>query len=165
MAISTRPIDSDAATGADALVLGSIGYERFPQVTEFADHLRAAGIERLVDVRELPISRRRGFAKTALSEALAAVGIEYVHLRALGNPKPIRDLYKSGRPTEGRRRYAAHLAEHGDDALDTLLEHLDERRCALMCVEHDVEVCHRQVIIDALRDRASRDVIVRDLGQ
>ena len=59
--------------------------------------LREAGVQRLVDVRKFPSSRRRGFSKTALAAALDAAGIEYVHARALGNPKPNRDLWRAGR--------------------------------------------------------------------
>jgi uncharacterized protein (DUF488 family) len=53
--------------------------------------LKVAKITRLIDVRELPISRRKGFAKTALSTALAVAGIEYVHLKGPGDPKDGRE--------------------------------------------------------------------------
>ena len=134
-----------------ALWVGSIGYENFRDVADFAQHLRRAGVERLIDVRELPISRRPGYAKTALGEALAAEGIEYVHIRGLGNPKALRDLYRSGRVPEGRQRYSAYLLEERRDELDALRALLEEKHCALMCVEHDQKVCHRDVIFEALR--------------
>jgi uncharacterized protein (DUF488 family) len=144
------------ATGANAVTEGlwvaSVGYERHRHAAEFAQLLRRARIERLIDVRELPISRRRGYAKTALSEALAVEGIEYVHMRALGNPKPFRDLYKSGRVQEGRAAYERHLLDERVDALRELVPLLEEKRSALMCVEHDAAICHRAVIFDALRD-------------
>src|SRR4051812_18176245 len=56
----------DARTASATLRVWSIGYERYKQNHEFAARLHSAGVERLVDVRELPISRRRGYAKTAL---------------------------------------------------------------------------------------------------
>ncbi|WTY53947.1 DUF488 domain-containing protein [Micromonospora sp. NBC_01412] len=37
-----------------------------------------------------PISRKRGFSKSALSQALATQGIVYEHRRELGNPKENR---------------------------------------------------------------------------
>ena len=40
---------------------------------------------------------------------MADVGVEYVHIKALGNPKPFRDLYKSGNVEEGQRCYEEHL--------------------------------------------------------
>jgi len=134
------------------LWVGSIGYERYRQNSDFARQLLRWRVERLIDVRELPISRRRGYAKTALRLALANEGIEYIHVRALGNPKPIRDLYKSGSPREGRRLYEAHVLTEQRTALSGLEALLREKRSALMCVEHDPGICHRTAIIDLLRD-------------
>ena len=111
-----------------------------------------ANVERLIDVRELPISRKRGFAKTALSEALATAGVEYVHLRALGNPKEFRDLYKSGKVSAGKTAYRRFLLSERCEELADLDRILREKRSALMCVEHDPVICHRQVILDALQD-------------
>jgi Protein of unknown function, DUF488 len=96
---------------ATCLWLASVGYELHKDPIAFAQHVRAAGVERLIDVRELPISRRRGYAKTALGQAMADAGVEYVHIKALGNPKPFRDLYKSGQVDEGQYRYKEHLLE------------------------------------------------------
>jgi hypothetical protein len=95
--------------GEQLLWVGSIGYEHYRVNTDFAAQLSRMGVERLIDVRQLPISRRRGYAKTALGAALAAEGIEYVHMRGLGNPKPTRDLYKSGHTAEGRAGYEEYL--------------------------------------------------------
>lgn len=141
------------------LRVGSVGYERYKDNADFARRLSEAGVERLVDVRELPISRRRGYAKTALSEAMAAAGIEYVHVRALGNPKPFRDMYKAGRAEEGRAHYERFLREERADALHGLVELLQEKKMtALMCVEHDPATCHRSVITDALRGDNRLDI-------
>ena len=144
-----RPVEPVPAM--PALWVGSVGYEKHKDSREFGLMLRDAGVERLVDVRELPISRRRGYAKTALGQAMASVGIEYVHVRALGNPKPFRDMYKAGRTGEGREHYERYLLGEQRDALDELVEMLREKRSALMCVEHDPATCHRTVIVDALR--------------
>jgi len=144
--------------------IGSVGYERHKDNRDFARMLSDAGVERLVDVRELPISRRRGYAKTALGEAVGNVGVEYVHVKLLGNPKPFRDLYKSGRADEGRRRYAAFLLAERQDALRELAVLLGSKRTALMCVEDDAAVCHRSVIIDALRNELGMELEVADIA-
>lgn len=148
---------------AKRLWLGSIGYERHKDHRLFAQHVKRAGVERLIDVRELPISRRRGYAKSALGDAMAAVGVDYVHLKALGNPKPFRLLYKSGKLEEGRRRYEEHLALQSD-ALASLVPLLQEKRCALMCVEHDPSTCHRAVIVKVLRDELGLQLDVAELS-
>src|SRR5215208_2853638 len=61
----------------------TIGYEQHAEPSSLVDALRTAGVRRLVDVRELPLSRRRGFSKTALAAALATAEIEYQHVREL----------------------------------------------------------------------------------
>jgi hypothetical protein len=147
-----------------ALWVGSVGYECHKDHRAFAQHLSRAGIERVLDVRELPISRRRGYAKSALSRAMAEVGIEYVHLKALGNPKPFRDMYKSGRVEEGRRCFEAHLLTKRRDALRDLVPLLRDKRSALMCVEHDPTTCHRTVILDALREELGLELDVAQIA-
>ncbi len=147
-----------------ALWVGSVGYERHKDSRAFGEHLRDSGVQRLIDVRELPISRRRGYAKTALSEALAEAGVEYVHVKALGNPKPLRDLYKSGRVEEGRARYREHLLNEHRQDLQELVGLLREKPSALMCVEHDPSTCHRTVIVEALTDELEVQLDLVDLA-
>ena len=154
---------SEGAAAASTIWVGSAGYERHKDNRDFAQALADAGIARLVDVRELPISRRRGFGKSALMAAMAEAGIEYVHVRALGNPKPFRDLYKAGRTDEGRAAYEAFVLEERQEALAALAEMLREKPGALMCVEHDPTTCHRTVILDALRSRLSLDLVVAEV--
>lgn len=149
-------IEVDSGSGAceepGQVWVGSVGYETHRDVDLFAAMVASAGVERLVDVRELPISRKRGFAKTALSEALERAGVEYLHLKSLGNPKRFRDLYKSGDVEGGRSGYEHFLRSERLDALAALEGLLHEKRSALMCVESDQSICHRDVILDALRD-------------
>ena len=63
-----------------------IGYEG-ENVDSLVAKLLAWKIAVLVDVRLNAISRKRGFSKRSLSEALDAVGITYVHLPNLGQPQ------------------------------------------------------------------------------
>ena len=146
------------------LWVGSIGYELHKDHLAFARRVQAAGVERLIDVRELPISRRRGYAKSALAQAMANVGVEYIHIRALGNPKRFRDLYKSGRVEEGQARYQEHLLGEQRGALEDLGPLLREKPSALMCVEHDPATCHRSVILEALRGDLGLDLDVAEIG-
>ncbi|HVA20110.1 MAG TPA: DUF488 domain-containing protein [Solirubrobacteraceae bacterium] len=155
---------SETPKATTGLWVGSIGYELHKDHPAFARHVRAAGVKRLIDVRELPISRRRGYAKSALAEALTDAGVEYIHIRALGNPKPFRDLYKSGRVKEGQRRYEEHLLGDQRGALEDLVPLLREKRAALMCVEHDPATCHRTVIIQALRRELNLTLDVAEIG-
>ncbi len=160
-------VEPSAVTVTEApggLWVGSVGYERHKDHRAFAQHLSDVGVERLVDVRDLPISRRRGYAKKALDEAMAEVGIEYLHIKALGNPKPYRDMYKAGRVDEGRRCYEQLLLSERRDALRDLVPLLSEKRSALMCVEHDPETCHRTVIVEVLRGEFGVDLDVSQIA-
>ena len=167
--IESTPVNGNATpvlspNGVVPLWVGSVGYERYRDVDDFARLLADAGVERLIDVRELPISRRRGFAKTALGNALGDQGVEYRHLRALGNPKEFRDLYKSGSVEAGRAGYQRFLLDNREDELRGLETVLREKRSALMCVEHDENVCHRQVIFEVLRDRVGIELDITHIG-
>jgi uncharacterized protein (DUF488 family) len=133
--------------------LFTIGYERHRTPDSFVAALAAARVERLVDVRELPLSRRRFFSKTALSGLLTDAGIEYAHARPLGNPKPYRDLYRSGRQEEGAALYLAHLRNGSAAAVDELTKTLSGRRTCVLCFEDDHRTCHRAVLVDELRER------------
>lgn len=134
-------------------VVLTVGYELHQTPESLVSLLIEAGVERLVDVRDLPMSRRRGFSKTALAEALEAAGIAYVHTRPLGNPKPYRDLYRSGRQEEGKRLYLAHLRNGSGHAVDALSSMLREQRTCLLCFEHDHRDCHRALVVEELRER------------
>lgn len=130
--------------------LFTVGYEG-RSLDELIDELVDAGIKRLIDVRELPLSRRRGFSKTALGETLHNAGIEYIHVRALGNPKPNRDRYWAGDIAGGAAVYRKHLNNGSRSALVELAESLGQGPTCLLCFERDHAECHRDVIVDALQ--------------
>ncbi len=144
------------------LKLLTIGYEQHRTPASLGAVLHAAGVERLLDVRELPLSRRRGFSKTVLGAALAEHGIRYEHKRALGNPKPLRDLYRSGRQREGEAGYLAHVRNGSAWAVRELATTLTEQVTCLLCWEHDHRHCHRSVIVSELR-RYAPDLTVEHL--
>jgi uncharacterized protein (DUF488 family) len=106
-------------------------------------------VQRLLDVRYRPQSRRPGMSKTRLGQALAERGIAYEHRRELGTPPDIRWFFKNNRVAEGREAYRAQLP---DDAVDALARELAVPT-ALMCLEADPAVCHRRVITEALHSR------------
>ena len=74
--------------------LFTLGFEGLT-IEAFIARLQAALVKTVVDVRELPLSRKKGFSKTAFCTALSAHGIAYMHAPALGCPKPIRNQYKT----------------------------------------------------------------------
>jgi uncharacterized protein (DUF488 family) len=101
-------------------------------------------------VRALPQSRRRGFSRSALRDALADAGIVYEHRPELGNPKHLREVYRSGDLAGGREGYRAHLLAGPAWALDALADRAATRPTAMLCLEDDPRACHRDVIAEEL---------------
>jgi uncharacterized protein (DUF488 family) len=142
--------------------LWSVGYEG-RDIGSFVAALVDARIDTVADVRLTPISRKPGFSKTRLSEALNAAGIEYMHLRSLGNPKDNRAPFWEGRLTEGRARFAAMLRSESAVAdLSRLADYARTSRVAVLCFEEDAERCHRTVVLEEVRRRC--DVTVTSLA-
>jgi uncharacterized protein (DUF488 family) len=130
--------------------LFTIGYEGATP-DRLIETLREAGVATLVDVRELPNSRRPGFAKRALSEALGRAGIEYRHVRALGTPPEGRAAAKAGRSAEMKRIFGARLAgTEAQAAVASLAAEARERRVCLLCLEADPAQCHRSLVAEAV---------------
>jgi uncharacterized protein (DUF488 family) len=127
--------------------LMTIGYEGLSPA-EFFGILRRCKVSMVVDVRELPISRRSGFAKSALSAGLAEHGIKYIHAPALGCPRDVRHSYRDdGDWARYTRRFKAHL-ETQLPALEELSELMREERCCLLCFEEDYNFCHRSFVAE-----------------
>lgn len=142
-----------ADSGARTSRVWTIGYERLLP-PELLAELQAAGIERLIDVRHRPQSRRPGMSKTRLAEALADHGIAYEHRRALGTPPDIRWYFKHGRASEGLERFREHVERTAAHELDALAAELDRGpRTALMCLEADPALCHRRALTEVLHTR------------
>jgi uncharacterized protein (DUF488 family) len=128
----------------------TIGYEG-ATVGEFIHALKEAGVERVIDVRALPNSRRPGFSKTPLRNALAEAGIDYVHLRALGTPAEGRAAARAGRIEDLKRIYAGQLDL--PEAIvqgAQMLELAQEEPSALLCYEREPGGCHRSILLQAV---------------
>lgn len=128
----------------------TIGYEG-TTVGEFLAALQQAGVERVIDVRAVPNSRRPGFSKTPLRNALAEVGIDYVHLRALGTPADGRAAARAGRHEELERSYAGQLELPEAMAQSAHMVELSrEKPSAVLCYERDPSGCHRTLLLDSV---------------
>ena len=126
--------------------LATIGYERQTQDVVIAK-LKAAGVETLVDVRAVASSRLAGFSKTLLAASLAEAGIDYVHLRQLGTPKPGRDAARKGHIAEMTAIFEDHMAEAGAQLeLARAKELASDKKVALLCFEADHHGCHRNIL-------------------
>lgn len=122
--------------------LFTIGYEG-RALEELIAILSANKIDRVIDIRELPLSRRRGFSKTPLGNALAGAGIEYVHMREAGNP--YRKLKDAIPRDELLAKYKMHIAG-ARDAVANVAGQAHGHRAALLCYEAEPAECHRSLL-------------------
>jgi uncharacterized protein (DUF488 family) len=128
----------------------TIGYEG-TTVGEFMKALTDAGVKRVIDVRAVPNSRRPGFSKTPLRNALAEEDIDYVHLRALGTPADGRSAARAGRHEDLIRIYAGQL-ELPEAIVEgaQMVDLAGEKPSAVLCYERDPAGCHRTLLLSAV---------------
>lgn len=133
----------------------TIGYEA-TTMAEFLAALQKAGVERVIDVRAVPNSRRPGFSKNPLKNALAEVSIEYVHLRALGTPADGRSAARAGRHEDLKRIYAGQLdLPEAIVQAGQMRELAAEKPSALLCYEREPSQCHRSLLLAAVASDAA----------
>ncbi len=120
---------------------------------EFIRLLEAHDVERVVDIRTVPRSRRNPqFNRDSLPERLRAAGIRYVHLRKLGGLRATRpDSRNLGWENASFRGFADYMqTEEFARGLERLLKLAREKRSAIMCAEAVPWRCHRSLVADAL---------------
>lgn len=143
-------------------IIYTIGYEG-AEITPFLKTLQACGIERVIDIRDVPVSRKPGFSKGSLGAALEAQGISYSHFKPLGDPKAGRDAMRRGDYPAFVEIYYAHLAlEAGQRALQEAIEMARHESSVLLCFERMPNECHRTIVANEMRKR--EDFEVRNLG-
>lgn len=129
------------------MTIYTIGYEA-TTMDAFLTALKEAGVEQVIDVRALPLSRRPGFSKTSLAASLKEAGIGYVHLKALGTPKAGRDAAKKGDWRTMEAVYAGQLELPEAQAEAAKMRALAaEKTSALLCFERDAQHCHRTTLL------------------
>jgi uncharacterized protein (DUF488 family) len=139
--------------------LWTIGYQQLWPDALVAE-LSAAGVQRVLDVRLRPQSRRPGMSKTKLALKLAEHGIAYEHRRELGTPLEIRGLFRSGHLEDATVAYRAHAEANAGPELDALASELDGPRTVLLCLEANPAGCHRRVVAALLKARRPGLVVV-----
>lgn len=132
-----------------ASTLFTIGYERFTADAWLALVARN-GIDLVVDVRDLPLSRKPGFSKRRLADALAGAGVGYMHARQLGNPKDLREALKHGMDWDIFARRFRSLINERTAALQEIASLAKTRSICLLCYEEDPQSCHRSLVAERL---------------
>ena len=142
--------------------LYTIGYEG-QGIEEFVLRLKRHGITRLIDVREIPISRKRGFSKSSLREHLKAENIQYVHIKALGSPSDIRNKLKSDWDYDSFFSAFAGYLNETKEAVAEAYQYLSDGINCIMCFEKNHEECHRKIVADRIKEFDGNGLAVKPL--
>lgn len=138
--------------------LYTVGYEG-QTIEPFLKRLAEIGLRTVVDVRELPLSRKRGFSKRSLAVALACYEIAYVHMPALGCPKSVRNRYKAdGDWQRYTRDFASYLGTQ-DASVNELAKLARATAVCLLCFEADFTRCHRSMVARAAVEAGAPSVV------
>lgn len=138
--------------------LYTFGYEGL-DIDAFVARARAAGVQTIVDVRELPLSRKRGFSKTSFSEAFAKAGVAYLHAPTLGCPKEIRDRYKAdGDWAAYTKAFLTYISTQTATTRE-LVKLSKATTACLVCFEADYTMCHRTYVARAARRHGGLPVL------
>lgn len=129
----------------------TIGYEGL-EPDSFVAYLKYWKIDAIADVRDLPLSRKKGFSKSPLIGLLSKHNIEYMSCKDLGAPKELREeLHLSGNYNRFFEKYRKKISNSGQ-SLENLHKILSEgKKIALLCFERDPEKCHRKIIAEELK--------------
>jgi uncharacterized protein (DUF488 family) len=134
-----------------AYELFTIGYEG-RAIDEFIARLKQFNITRLIDVREIPLSRKPGFSKTSLRERLKNDKIDYVHVKALGSPSAIRKKLKCDSDYDYFfNSYNKYLSQNME-ALKEVYNFISDGINCIMCFERFPEKCHRTAVADKIKE-------------
>jgi len=128
----------------------TIGYEG-TDIERFVRTLKTVGVTTLADVRDLPLSRKRGFSKNALRNHLEIEGINYIHLKQLGDPKAGREAARRKDFAGFRRIFEHHISTaESNSALRDLSRIARGSRTCMMCFERNPIHCHRTIVAQRL---------------
>lgn len=138
------------STGVRLSHIRTIGYEG-TDIDSFLRKLIDERVEVLLDIRDLPLSRKKGFSKNGIASTVAMAGIEYRHVKALGDPKPGRLAAREGRISDFKEIFGRHLASaEANEAMHEIGAELAGRTFCLMCFERHHEHCHRSMVAQRL---------------
>ncbi|HEY6064789.1 MAG TPA: DUF488 domain-containing protein [Thermoanaerobaculia bacterium] len=133
----------------------TVGHSNHP-LEKFIGILKAHAIERVIDVRRFPVSRKwPHFDAESLAASLRAEGIDYAGMPALGGRRKARsDSPHTAWRTEAFRGYADFMdTPEFADSLGRAMALARERRSALLCAEALPWRCHRSILSDAFLAR------------
>lgn len=148
--VVSRPTASNA--------IYTMGYEGF-LIDGFVNELLGYGIQRVLDVRHNPTSRRYGFHKSTLSRISLHLDLEYEHFPEVGVPAEYRSKLVEAKDYQTLfAHYELTTLAATDETVQRLAAMLVEKPSVLICLEADPAMCHRSRLADAIAIRAQLPV-------
>ena len=144
------------------MILSTIGYQS-AKIEEFFQVLVQNKVRTIIDIREYPISRKKGFSKTALARQSEAHKIQYIHIGALGCPRDIRHDYRKDQDwVRYSQRFLAYLKTQSKE-VDQLAALIQCSSSCLLCFEADPEHCHRLYVAEEVSSRLNNNIEIKHL--
>jgi len=141
---ASRPTSSEKA-------LLTIGYEGV-SLEAYLNKLIVANVKLLCDVRKNALSMKWGFSKKQLSDSCNRVGIEYMHIPALGIVSDKRKSLETQADYDKLfEEYEATTLKAEKESLSKLVALVNQHnRVAITCFEACEKQCHRGRVAKAL---------------
>ncbi len=137
----------------ETINLFTIGFTK-KNAQQFFESLKAAGVQRVIDIRLNNVSQLAGFTKKSdLPYFLKTIGhIDYVHILELAPTKDILDEYKKnkGEWQVYERSFLDLLTNRQIE--QQLSPDLFNHAC-LLCSEAKPDCCHRRLVAEYLREK------------
>ncbi len=139
--------------------LFTIGYAG-KEINGFINLLHQSGITTLIDVRQLPLSRKHDFSKSRLQSRLEDSGIEYKHVGVLGSPKAIRNKVHQDNDYEAFFTEYTKYIKTKQDAVKEVVDTVTRKVSCLMCVEPTSDLCHRRIVAQTIEKQSPKLKVV-----
>ena len=144
----------------EPISLLTVGYEG-RDIKEFINRLLSKKVQILIDVREIPASRKSGFSKTKLSEHLEEAGIKYIHIKELGSPKILREeLHENNDYGYFFTKYSAYIQTKLDVVKKLYEDTIMHETSCIMCFERDQAKCHRKIVAEKVKEIDGNGLII-----
>lgn len=141
------------------IAIYTIGYEGI-SIDSFLNILIQKGIHRLIDVRRNPISRKWGFAKNTLAGLCDKVGIDYLHFPELGISSAQRMNITTKEDYDKLfYSYEKNYLPLHKHTVKNVLSLMEQTPSALVCMEADVQMCHRGRLASMLNKMSDIQVV------
>jgi len=146
----------EAIPSVQESLICSIGYEGI-SIEAYLNRLIQMNIDVVCDVRKNPLSRKFGFSKNALKNALSCMGIDYIHFRDLGISSDKRQELNSQSDYDNLfNEYENSTLKDQQHTLSEIQGLIDSgKRIALLCYERLPQQCHRTRILNSLLSKCS----------